>query len=58
LGTISGAILQLIYATVLAGRADELEGLLPTIMYIVLVPLHGPTGAAAKAGLLAGAARG
>jgi AcrR family transcriptional regulator len=58
LSTISGAILQLIYSAVLAGRAEELEGLLPTIMYIVLVPLHGPTGAAAKAGLLAGAARG
>ncbi len=52
LRTIGGAILQLVYASVLAGRAAELEDLLPTIMYMVLVALHGPHGAAVLAGLL------
>lgn len=49
---IAGATLQLIYARVLAGAGDQLEQLLPTIMYLVLVPLHGPTMAAARAGLV------
>jgi AcrR family transcriptional regulator len=53
LGTVSGAILQLIYARVLAGRAAELEELLPMIMYMVLVASQGPANAAAKVGLLA-----
>jgi AcrR family transcriptional regulator len=52
LRTAAGAILQLIYGWVLAGRADELEQLLPMSMYMVLVASHGPVGAAAKAGLL------
>ena len=52
LRTIAGAILQLVYAWVLAGRTAELERLLPTSMYMALVALYGPTGAAAKAGLL------
>jgi hypothetical protein len=52
LRTIGGAILQLIYGSVLAGREAELEELLPTIMYMVLVALHGPHGAAVLAGLL------
>ena len=52
LRTAAGAILQLIYGRVLAGRADELEQLLPMSMYMVLVALHGPVGAATKAGLL------
>jgi AcrR family transcriptional regulator len=51
LETISGAISQLIYAHVLADRAEELEQLLPTIMYMVLVPMCGPAGAAVKAEL-------
>lgn len=51
LEVIAGAILQLIYARVLAGRTETLEELLPTSMYMVLVALHGPRGAAAKAGL-------
>lgn len=55
LQVIAGAILQLIYARVLAGRTDTLEELLPTSMYMVLVALHGPRGAAAKAGSLAAA---
>ena len=55
LRTVSGAILELIYARVLAGRAAELEQLLPTIMYMVLVASDGPAGAAAKAGLLSAA---
>jgi len=42
-------------ARVLAGRAAELEQLLPTIMYMVLVASDGPAGAAAKAGLLSAA---
>jgi AcrR family transcriptional regulator len=53
LETIAGSISQLLYGHVLADRADELEQLLPMIMYIVLVALHGPVGAAAKAGLIA-----
>lgn len=51
LETIAGAISHLIYDTVLADRAEELEQLLPTIMYMVLVPMHGPVGAAAHAEL-------
>lgn len=51
LETIAGAISQLIYAAVLAGRAEALEDLLPTIMYMVLVPMHGPLEAAARARL-------
>jgi AcrR family transcriptional regulator len=51
LETIPGAISQLIYTSVLADRAEMLEELLPTIMYMVLVPMHGPLGAAAKAEL-------
>lgn len=51
LEVIAGAILQLIYARVLAGRTDTLEELLPTSMYMVLVALHGPRGAACQAGL-------
>jgi AcrR family transcriptional regulator len=53
LEVVSGAILQLIYGAVLAGRCAELEELLPASMYMVLVGLSGPVGAAAKAGLLA-----
>jgi hypothetical protein len=52
LRTIGGAILQLIYASVLAGRDRDLEELLPTIMYIVVVALDGPPDAARRAGLL------
>jgi hypothetical protein len=51
LEVIAGAILQLIYGRVLDGESSELEGLLPTIMYMVLVALHGPAGAAALAGM-------
>jgi AcrR family transcriptional regulator len=59
LEVIAGAILQLIYSRVLVGAAERLEELLPTIMYMVLVAAHGPTGAAARAGLpLSDAARG
>lgn len=53
LRTVSGAILQLIYSRVLAGRAAELEALLPMIMYMVLVASQGPENAALKVGLLA-----
>jgi AcrR family transcriptional regulator len=53
LRTVSGAILQLIYARVLAGRTTELEELLPMIVYMVLVAPQGPSTAAGKAGLLA-----
>lgn len=49
---IVGAAFELIYGEVLAGRAGELERLQPTIMYLVLVALHGPTAAAVRAGLL------
>jgi hypothetical protein len=49
LETTAGAMSQLIYARVLAGRAAELEDLLPTIMYLVLVALDGPARAAALA---------
>src|SRR5579862_936269 len=52
LRTVAGAILQLIYAWVLAGRGLELERLLPTIMYLVLVALHGPAAAAGMAGMM------
>lgn len=52
LRTVSGAILHLIYGRVLAGRSAELEELLPTIMYMVLVAARGPWSAAVKAGLL------
>lgn len=51
LEVIAGAILQLIYGRVLDGESSQLEGLLPTIMYMVLVALHGPAGAAALAGM-------
>ena len=49
---IAGAILQLIYARVLVGDSEQLEDLLPTIMYMVLVAPHGPADAAMRAGLL------
>jgi AcrR family transcriptional regulator len=52
LEVIAGAILQLIYARVLSGASEQLEELLPTVMYIVLVALYGPAGAAAKSGLV------
>jgi AcrR family transcriptional regulator len=52
LDVIAGAILQLIYARVLSGRGDKLEELLPTSMYMLLVAMHGPIGAAARSGLL------
>jgi AcrR family transcriptional regulator len=48
---IAGAIVQLIYTRVLAGESERLEELLPTIMYMVLVAMHGPSSAAVKAGL-------
>jgi len=48
---IAGAIVQLIYTRVLAGESERLEELLPTIMYMVLVAMHGPSSAAAQAGL-------
>lgn len=51
LEVISGAILHLIYARVLDGEFGQLEELLPTIMYMVLVALHGPAGAAERAGM-------
>ncbi len=51
LEVISGAILHLIYARVLEDDCAQLEGLLPTIMYTVLVALHGPGGAAERAGI-------
>ena len=51
LEVIAGAILQLIYGRVLDGETSRLEELLPTIMYMVLVALHGPSGAAALAGM-------
>lgn len=53
LEVIAGAILQLIYAQVLAGRGEVLEELLPTFMYMVLVALHGPVRAASLAGIAA-----
>jgi AcrR family transcriptional regulator len=56
LRTIAGSILQLLYCWVLAERTAELEQLLPTIMYMILVSLHGPAGAASKVGLLPAAA--
>lgn len=52
LRTIAGAALQLIYGQVLAGQTSQLEQLQPTLMYLVLVALNGPTGAAVRAGLL------
>jgi AcrR family transcriptional regulator len=51
LEVIAGGVLQLIYARVLQERGEQLEELLPTIMYMVLVALHGPAGAAAASGL-------
>ncbi|HZO77698.1 MAG TPA: TetR/AcrR family transcriptional regulator [Solirubrobacteraceae bacterium] len=51
LEVIGGAILQLIYGRVLDGETSRLEELLPTIMYMVLVAQHGPSGAAALAGM-------
>ena len=56
LRTVAGAILQLVYSWVLAGRTAELEQLLPTSIYMTLVALYGPTGAATRAGLLSAAA--
>jgi AcrR family transcriptional regulator len=50
--TTAGAIAQLIYGYVLEQRTAELEELLPTIMYLVLVAVEGRTRAAARAGLL------
>lgn len=50
---IVGAILQLVYDTVLAGNSDALEQLTPLSTYMMLVPRHGPREAAARAGLLA-----
>jgi AcrR family transcriptional regulator len=52
LEVIAGAILQLIYAWVLVGDSEQLEALLPTIMYMVLVASHGPAEAAMQAGLV------
>lgn len=51
--TVSGAILQLIYSRLRVGRGGELEELLPTIMYMVLVASNGRAQAAAKSRLLA-----
>jgi AcrR family transcriptional regulator len=51
LETIAGAIWHVIYATVLADRAEQLEELPPVIMYLCLVPMHGPAGAASRAQL-------
>lgn len=51
LEVIAGAILQLIYGRVLDGETSRLEELLPTIMYMVLAAQHGPSGAAALAGM-------
>jgi AcrR family transcriptional regulator len=52
LEVIAGAILQLVYGRVLEGESAKLEGLLPTIMYMVLVAAHGPARAAVEAGLM------
>jgi AcrR family transcriptional regulator len=52
LRTVAGAILQLVYAWVLAGRTDQLEELLPTCMYMSLVALYGSHGAAVRADLM------
>jgi AcrR family transcriptional regulator len=52
LRTTAGSILQLIYKWVLAKRTTDLESLLPTILYMVLVAPYGPAGAAARAGML------
>lgn len=48
---LAGAILHLVYGRVLDGESRQLETLLPTIMYLVLVALHGPLDAADLAGL-------
>jgi AcrR family transcriptional regulator len=52
LRTVAGAVLQLVYAWVLAGRTDQLEQLLPTCMYMALVALYGSHGAAVRADLM------
>jgi AcrR family transcriptional regulator len=51
LEVIAGGVLHMIYMRVLAGSIEKLGELLPTSMYLVLVALHGPSGAATKAGL-------
>lgn len=50
LEVFAGATLELISARVLEGGSASLDGLLPTIMYLVLVAAHGPAGAALRAG--------
>lgn len=52
LEVIAGGTLQLIYARVLTGASEQLEDLLPTIMYMLLVALYGPASAATRSGLL------
>lgn len=52
LRAVAGAILQLVYAWVLAGRTAQLEQLLPTCMYMPLVALYGAHGAAVRADLM------
>jgi AcrR family transcriptional regulator len=51
LEVVAGATIELISRRVLEGNSAKLEGLLPTIMYLVLVAAHGPAGAAVRAGL-------
>ncbi|MBV8943651.1 MAG: TetR/AcrR family transcriptional regulator [Solirubrobacterales bacterium] len=50
LEVVAGATLELISARVLQGDSGSLDGLLPTVMYLVLVAAHGPGGAAHRAG--------
>jgi AcrR family transcriptional regulator len=52
LRTVAGSILSLIYGHVRSGRAGELDDLLPTIMYVVLVAWQGPAAAARSAGMI------
>jgi AcrR family transcriptional regulator len=46
---------RLIYTWVVTDRAEQLEQLLPTCLYLALVPALGPAGAAAECGWLEGA---
>jgi AcrR family transcriptional regulator len=50
--TIAGAVLQLIYARVVAEESAALEQLLPMSTYLLLVALDDPAAAALAAGLL------
>lgn len=46
--TVIGGVYEVIYSRVVANRTEELPGLLPSLLYSVLLPFAGPDVAAAE----------